>query len=79
MTCLREHVLESYGIQKSRAKKVSLDYICLTHQHIKVIVETIGVDVIPWAETIDQEKRTELCEHPEFLGEDGGRGCIKEI
>lgn len=38
------------------------------HQHIKVIVETIGMGVITWREAIDQEKRSEPWEHPAFEG-----------
>lgn len=38
------------------------------HQHIKVIVETIGMGVITWREAIDQDKRSEPWKHPAFEG-----------
>ena len=46
---------------------------------MKVIAETMDMNVITCGKAIDQEKQTELLGTPNTGGENGGRGCLKNM
>lgn len=46
---------------------------------MKVIAETIDMNVITCGKAIDQEKQTEPLGMPSTGGEHGGRGCFKNM